>query len=340
VPSSTSSSDLVDLELPRRSLLSVGVSSLAGAAALLAGIEIGARRRGFEPELRDSAELWCSARDRARALGRRALALVGSSRFQLGIDPAELAPLPHELVPVQLAINGSPALPVLGELAADDSFRGTILCEVMPQNFFTASALRGDGVPWLSYARSQPAAGPVEGQLRTVVQQRVACIQPALDLRVVARRLLLRQGLPPPPYFRLRPDRFIEADYAKADTRALLKQWIARAKARATPPSELALASLLETTRTWCRAITARGGRVVFVRMISSLRVREFEDTAFPRDLYWERLLRETGAAGVYDSDIPGTESLVCPEGSHLDAAQARVFTRRLAAVLTSQRLV
>jgi hypothetical protein len=57
--------------------------------------------------------------------------------------------------------------------------------------------------------------------------------------------------------------------------------------------------------------IRARGGKVVFVRFL------------------WTRLIKESGAPGIYYSDHP---ELVfdCPEWSHLSAADATEFSKRL----------
>lgn len=335
MPSSTFSSEQEPLELPRRSLLRAGGVAIVASLAAAAGYESFWRGRGFSPELRDSAELWCAERERALFLGRRALAILGSSRFQLGIDPIVLRSSLSGREPVQLAINGSPALPVLRNLAGDDGFSGVALCEVMPQNFFTTAALSASSVPWLAYLRARPAVGLWETRLRGAVQGRLVALQPSLDLHVVAKRLALGQGLPKPSYVRMRADRFMAADYGKVDKARQLRHWVEQARAK-LPPSGPELERVLDVARDACTRIRARGGNVIFVRMISSLEVRAVEDALFPRDLYWDRLLAETQAVGIYDAEVPGAANLTCPEGSHLDAAQARAFSAGLAEVLAA----
>jgi hypothetical protein len=51
--------------------------------------------------------------------------------------------------------------------------------------------------------------------------------------------------------------------------------------------------------------IRARGGNVFFVRHPSSGELRALEDRVTPRALFWDRLLHETGAQGIYDKDYP-----------------------------------
>jgi hypothetical protein len=315
--------------LPRRDVGRWLALSALGAFGVLGGLEVFWRRRGFEPQWRDSPEIWFEARQSVLAAGRRGLAIVGSSRFQLGIDPRVLKQHLPQLEPVQLAINGSPALPVLLDLANDPEFKGTALCEVMPQNFFTASALRLAGVPWLGYGRTRTWVAGWESDLRKAVQEHVASVLPAADLQVVAKQLAHGKGLPKPSYIFMRPDRFMEADYRRVDTKVQLEHWVERARQRRAP-SAAELERVLSTVGAACDLIARRGGRVIFVRMISSLELRDIEDAVFPRDRYWDLLLARSGAAGIYDTELPAAAGLVCPEGSHLDAAQARVFTADL----------
>ena len=339
MPSSTSNSEPTSLQIPRRALFTAGLAAGGVALVTLGAFEVRVRASGFVPELRDSPDLWCDERLRANSLGARCLALVGTSRFQLGLDPRALAPFFPKHVPINLAITGGAALPVFGDLAADKEFCGTVLCEVMPQSFFDRRLMKASAVPWLAYAQSRPAASRIEGALRRMVQRHVAGIQPPLDLRSMLRRALTNQGGPERPYFQLRDDRFTETDYTKTDLNRLLARRIARTRGDAPAPEGRELAAILETIAEWCRAIEGRGGRVVFVRMISSLRVREIEDRDFPRAKYWEPLLRVTRVAGVYDQDLPEVAKLTCPDGSHLDSQQARIFTQALGAALKARQL-
>ena len=74
--------------------------------------------------------------------------------------------------------------------------------------------------------------------------------------------------------------------------------------------------------------IKARGGHVVFVRTPSSGPYYGGEDMAFPRDKFWERLLKETNSPGIHFKDYPATANFVCPELSHLKLQDAALFTK------------
>ena len=76
--------------------------------------------------------------------------------------------------------------------------------------------------------------------------------------------------------------------------------------------------------------IRARGGQVVFVRFPVSGELKKLEDRATPRAGPWTRLLKDSGAQGIYFEDFPELASFQCPEWSHLSASDSVVFTRRL----------
>ncbi|MFI5335266.1 MAG: hypothetical protein ACHQ5A_00660, partial [Opitutales bacterium] len=76
--------------------------------------------------------------------------------------------------------------------------------------------------------------------------------------------------------------------------------------------------------------LQARGGKVVFVRYPMSGKLKEIEAMATPKAGPWTRIIRETGAPGIYFEDYPELASFTCPEWSHLSAADSVEFTRRL----------
>jgi hypothetical protein len=99
--------------------------------ALLTTLEVLARSQGAEPSLKDGPPAWSVQRQQAR--GKRGesapLALIGSSRFQLGIEPDILASVIARPV-ANLAIPASLPFPVLEDLANDSEFEGWVLCDV------------------------------------------------------------------------------------------------------------------------------------------------------------------------------------------------------------------
>src|SRR3569623_982506 len=132
MPSSTSSFERV---IPDRSWLRMAAVSAALATLLLAGWEILARKRGFEPTLDDVPELWAQARRAFDAAPRDGIVLVGSSRmlFDFDLDVAEQA---LGVRPIELALPGSNELAGLEHVAADATFHGTVLVSYVPMLTF------------------------------------------------------------------------------------------------------------------------------------------------------------------------------------------------------------
>src|SRR5215471_10850212 len=107
------------------------VVTLAVIAATTAW-ELYARSLGYRPTLNDNEDLWVMAR---RKVEPESIVLAGDSRAWFDLDLDELqAGLGKR--PIQLAMAGSAACPVLAQLAEDTEFHGTIICSFVPALFF------------------------------------------------------------------------------------------------------------------------------------------------------------------------------------------------------------
>src|SRR5687767_13602686 len=143
--SSTSNSDFVRTipDVPWRGLLAA--VALLSTAAVVAW-EFHARASGYKPTLNDTPDLWAEARGTVKP---DSVVLLGTSRMLFDID---LDVLEQGLGqrPTQLAIVGSSPFPILADLAADETFRATVLLDVVP-----AMYLAPPGSP--PYSASQKA---------------------------------------------------------------------------------------------------------------------------------------------------------------------------------------
>jgi len=77
-----------------------------------------------------------------------------------------------------------------------------------------------------------------------------------------------------------------------------------------------------------------RGCRVVLVCLPCSGEVWAAEEQYTPKELYWDRFARGTAAETIHFRDHPSLSHFECPDGSHLDFADAGRFTRALAEIL------
>ena len=127
--SSTSNSDLEFTrtipDVPWRRML-LAVALITTAATVL--WEINARAAGYRPTLNDTPDLWAEARSSVKP---DSLVLLGTSRMLFDVD-LDLVEKELGQRPVQLSIVGSSPFPILADLASDESFRGTVLLDIVP----------------------------------------------------------------------------------------------------------------------------------------------------------------------------------------------------------------
>ncbi|HWX15531.1 MAG TPA: hypothetical protein VNY07_02990, partial [Chthoniobacterales bacterium] len=57
---------------------------------------------------------------------------------------------------------------------------------------------------------------------------------------------------------------------------------------------------------------------------------KALEDRETPRTGIWDRLIKDTGTAGIYYEDYTELAAFNCPEWSHLSAGDSVEFSKRL----------
>src|SRR3954466_5216357 len=101
--------------------IAVSVTIIVIAVTIL--WEMYARSLGYGPTLNDNEDLWTIARRKVRP---ESIVIVGDSRAWFDLDLDELQKGLGKR-PIQLAMAGSTAWPVLSDLAGDKDFHGTII---------------------------------------------------------------------------------------------------------------------------------------------------------------------------------------------------------------------
>src|SRR5437773_8940031 len=189
--------------LPWRGL-TVVVALIVIAAA--SAWEFYCRSIGYRPTLNDNEDLWTMTR---RAIQPESVVIIGDSRAWYDLDLDELEKGLGKR-PVQLAMGGSCAYPVLAELANDESFHGTIICSIVPRLFVAPP-----GTPPMANAEkavrrshTQTPAQRISQYLAMPLEEHVAFLkQEELDLSELLKRLPIPNRpyaqVPPrlPPYF-------------------------------------------------------------------------------------------------------------------------------------------
>jgi len=326
---------------------------LAGALVIASVVlwEYFLRQQGFTLSYNDDESLWANARKKIYAATPAGPVIVGTSRAKFDVNLAAWKGITGQ-EPVQLAIVGTNPRPVLKDLANDPDFKGTVLVDVMEPLFFLpdgsfmeSSAKKRLGF-YPRWSLSQQAGFHIGQQLE---KHLIFLDEEQFSLNAMIKRLPIRSrpGVFVFPVFPL------DIQYARPDgqlafTNAFLKDTSVQHRVQGIW-TRLGLTSskrgvggdtlsnIIQSVAQSVDQIKARGGQVVFVRFPSSGPVWQAEQQAYPRELYWDRLLKETGVTGIHFADYPELSRYSCPEWSHLTPDDARRFTQSLTRIIESR---
>jgi hypothetical protein len=308
--------------LPWRGVTVIVVLVVMGAVLAW---EIYCRSIGYGPSLNDNADLWTLAR---RKVKPESLLIVGDSRPWFDVDLDEIQRGLGKR-PIQLAMPGSCAYPVLADLANDEAFHGTIICSIVPHLFFAPpgsppmdraeKAVRRYHTQTLAQRTSEYLAIPLEEHVAFLKQKDLA-----LDELLKRFPIPNRLGalVPPrlPPYFqsvdRERRARMIEQCAHPGKLQSSIQQIWLRLFTPPPPPSYIpkekfmtqmheAIEARFNNTVTAVNKLRARGGKIVFVQFPHAGGLKELEDRVTPRVQTWDPLLKRAGVPGIHFQDFP-----------------------------------
>jgi hypothetical protein len=289
-----------------------------------------------------------------RRVQPESLVIIGDSRGWYDVDLDEMQKGLGKR-PVQLAMGGSCAYPVLADLSNDKSFHGTIICSVVPRLFVAppGSPPMDRAQKTVRRSHTQTPAQRASQYLAMPLEEQVAFLkQEELNLDELLNRLPIpnRPGalVPPrlPPYFgtidRERRARMIEecarpgSELAKRIQQIWIPLFTPPPPPTYIPKDEFgkimgqAIEQRFHDVASAVQKLRARGGKIVFVHFPHSGELKKLEDRDTPRAGVWDRVIQETGAPGIYYEDFPELSGFTCPEWSHLSAGDSVEFSKRL----------
>ena len=308
------------------------------------------RSIGYGPTLNDNEDLWTSARRRVKP---ESIVIIGDSRGLFDLDLDEIQNGLGKR-PVQLAMGGSCAYPVLTDLANDENFHGTIICSIVPRLFIAPpgsppmeraeKAVRRSHAQTPAQRVSQYLAMPLEEQVAFLKQEELT-LDDLLKRLPIPNRTYALVSPRLPPYFgtldRERRTRMIEECARPGKLQSTIQQiWLPLF----TPPPPPTYIPTEEFAKQMSRAIEQRfhdvaaavqkfrnrGGKIIFVHLPHSGELKTLEDRETPRAAVWDRVIKDTAAPGIFYEDFPDLAGFTCPEWSHLSAGDSVEFTKRL----------
>jgi hypothetical protein len=301
------------------------------------------RAYGATPGYRASNGSWAEQRRRIDNGEGDKTVLIGDSRVLFDVQLAEWAAVAGER-PIQLAIEGTSAVPVLEDLANDPDFTGRLLVGVAPDLFFSGFAYRGDLIPY--YHKQGPSQRSGHWLSKRLLEPYFAFYDPDFALVTVLMRQdwPLRPGLhKSTPVRKLREQdedrntwlwRKVEVDPAYRELARSI--WAEHFTGPPPPPmstpekKRALIDAQIERAAKAIATLRQRGVSVVFVRPPSVGAYYAFEQMALPRAETWDLLLQRTGTPGIHFEDYPQLQGYELPEWSHLSHADAKRFTLAL----------
>ncbi|MBC7893651.1 MAG: hypothetical protein H7Y12_15645, partial [Sphingobacteriaceae bacterium] len=311
--------------------LKTALLTLALVLTAVVGWELFWRSQGYRLAYNDDESLWASKRKLIYQSAPARPVLIGSSRIKFDLDLATWEGITGEK-PIQLSLVGTSPRPVLTDLGNDPNFRGVLVVDVTEGLFFAPGGppeieanKRVKHYPtWsLSQQISFRINRLLEDHLLFLDEERLA-LKPLLSLLPITSRpgVFVFPNFPPKGEG-TDPDRqtsFTEefvADTVMQNQMKVIWGRLGALNSKRGIGGDTLLA-VLNSVKQSVDQIRSRGGQVVFVRTPSDGPFRAAENQAYPRNLYWDRLLAHTNTPGIHYEDYPALRRYQCPEWSHL----------------------
>lgn len=349
-----SSTSSFETGLPASPLAKVVVFAAALCLLCIALIEFDLQRLGYRSTVLDSSARWVSERQKADDYGINALAIIGASRIQLGLDLATIRARTG-FRPVQLAADGSSFVPILEGLASDTEFKGTVLVDFSPSTVSTAIT-REFGLSRI-YETAWEKRSARNKQINSEVIENLLTQNLRENLRsysdggtpLTALTLRLLEQKQSTAYLQTLPDRERLADYRLTTMPAFYYTRVARMLGNGknfnleAPDIEQQLQRAIQTLHTADQALFAkgtehikrlvadiqtRGGKVIFVEMPTSGMVAEIETKQYPQALFFDQFEIQLGTKILSPRHFDGLRGFTCPDGSHLDYRDRVAYTQ------------
>lgn len=336
MPSYTSSSRFVTDRMPKGVGLKTLCLMLFLFLTVLAAIECFWRSQGHKSNMSDTVLMWAAEREKIND-DKGMVVLIGASRIQLGFDTNYFRQEYQDRPLVNLAIDGTPPMAVLRDLAENSNFRGTIILSAKSEWFTNDNWNRAQGhVKRYHTDYRYSFDRRIDTQIDKWMQGNLVSLQQNLNLKNTVQQLMVHQSLPKPFYIQTLPDRSKKADYQLMDDIEGHRQ--KRVEKLRNVEKKVPVASLgqwkmdVESVMQWAYMIQDRGGRIIFVRFPTSGEHWNIDERRYPKARYWNQFARMKDVEAYHFRDIKGMnrDEFDLPDTSHLDQKDRRAFTKIL----------
>lgn len=310
------------------------------------------RSQSYEFSFNDDESRWAFTRKQVYDTSPARPVIIGSSRVKFDIHLSEWGEA-SGYEPVQLALVGTSPRPVLSDLANDPDFNGTVLIGVTEGLFFATdgSLMEERARKRITFYPKWSLSQQISFHMNSVLERAFVFLD---DDRFTLNSLLKRIPIQSRPGVFVFPNFPLEMGYTLANRQEVFSQkfvsdtavqhqvqnvwkFLGMTDSKYRAVSGDTLTHIIVSVKESVDKIKARGGKVLFLRMPSSDPVWSAEQQIFPRELYWDRLLKDTQSEGIHFADYPQLSKYKCPDWSHLTSDDTHAFTADLIKIIEAK---
>jgi hypothetical protein len=302
------------------------------------------RNKGYVISYNEDKVMWANARKKVYKSADRMTVFIGDSRVKFDIDLATWKSLTGEDA-VQLALVGTSPRPILNNLANDEHFTGNVIMGASEIAFYAMDSAQReisarDGI---EYFKNETPAQKLNAELDFMLESKLVFLEEGkfgLNALLNTLPIMNRPGViprpGPPKGFSFntldRQARISSVFFHDTSVKnAVIRYWATGAtRNKQKIIKGDTLEAYFKQLKNSIDRIRARGGKVFIIRPPSAGALLAREKQLYPKEQYWDRLLKYTQLSGFYYTDYPETAFLNCPEESHISPADAVIFTKTL----------
>ena len=304
---------------------------------------------GFSPGYDvENLDYWAEQRAKVDNLSSKDIIIIGSSRAHFDIN-INLWDSITDTKPLMLAYPGSSPLLALDDLVKKSQFNGLIVLGVSPGLFFGMRDSWGSGriKKAIDQYYDRTYAQALNHILYKLPDNNLGYVNQSISLAEIFASIKFPKRdsvITPviwPPMIHMDENRNIRMlPIMENDTTIQRRQkdiWF-----NPNPKNRYAdsLQVILNDYIGLIKLFKERGGRVAFIRPPVTDYYLKTEGKLFPRESYWDELIRQSGCPGYHFADYQSTKNMVPPEWSHLNRKDSDTYTKTIIQLLKQDNLL
>ncbi len=285
--------------------------------------------------VRNDYSRWASVRDKASTGDECSVLIVGASRSQMSVDLDEMAKISPSR-PLQLSVFASKVLPVLENLANDDTIIGSVLVSFEAGNFLLMDGV-GDAKSWIDRYEARESGSNGDAYFLRYERWLGSIVDSVFYFRKDGGKPLDQfNAAAINRYTTMDSDGRVYGDFSLVGAKELYQRRIynndeVEPRAIIDPRWQ---ADRLPRLIAAIEKIQSRGGNVTLLRFPSSKKAWIEEQVKYPESIYWGEVVARTSATTLHFTDFPVLSDFEFPDGIHLDYRDATAFTDKLSRII------